>query len=87
MPDASLLMMQVLGLGVLFVVLAVGGYVAVRIFRRRLGKSEPTETFTLQDLRALRSQGQLSDAEYERLRTMLVGQARKSPNTPRTSNP
>lgn len=78
MPDASPLMMQVLGLGFLLVLLVVGGYVAVRVVRRRLGSTEQLDTFTLQDLRELRAQGQLSDAEYERLRVMLIGQTRNS---------
>lgn len=87
MPDASPLMMQVLGLGFLLVLLVVGGYVAVRVVRRRLGSTEQLDTFTLQDLRDLRSQGQLSDAEYERLRVMLIGQTRNSDGPARHSKP
>ncbi len=85
MPDASPLMMQVLGLGFLLVLLVVGGFVAVRIVRRRLGNSAQLDTFTLQDLRELRSQGQLSDAEYERLRVMLIGQTRHSAGPARSN--
>lgn len=74
MPGSTL-MMQVAGMGILLVVLLVAGYIVVRMVRGRLHKEAPLETFTLQDLRDLKAQGQLSDAEYDRLRSMLIGQS------------
>ena len=84
MPGSNL-MMQVAGMGILLVVLVVLGFVVVRIIKRRLQKDAPLDTFTLQDLRNLRAQGQLSDAEYERLRAMLIGQTAKPARPQRTS--
>ena len=59
--------------GAILLALIIGGYILIRVVRARIRATQATETFTLNDLRALRASGQLSDAEYERMRAMLIG--------------
>ncbi len=53
----------------------VSGFVGVFILRRRLRDCTPqasAESFSLQDLRQLHREGQLSDEEFERAKAQMV---------------
>lgn len=73
MKPAGDLQSNVVLLGAILVGLVIGGYVLIRLVRSRIRSNDTSESFTLDDLRALRAAGQLSDAEYERMRAMLIG--------------
>ncbi len=63
-----LLTLVVLGLAVVL-------GVAVLVYRRKYfsQKQERTETFTLDDLRQMRRQGQISEEEFHRMREAVIG--------------
>lgn len=70
------MLMPLLGLGVFIVV----AWILITAVRRRL-KAPPSEssvTFSLHDLRAMRSQGLLTDEEYERARNLAAAPTRQS---------
>lgn len=73
MKSSSDLLSNVVYLGALLVALVIAGFILIRVIRARMHASGDTETFTLDDLRGLRATGQLTDAEYERMRAMLIG--------------
>jgi hypothetical protein len=70
------MLMPLLGLGA-FVVVA---WILITAVRRRLKtpSSESSATFSLHDLRAMRSQGLLTDEEYERARDLAAAPTRQS---------
>ena len=57
------------------VVVAIGGVLALRLRKRILGDDQ-SEGLHLDDIRRLRDRGEISQAEYERLRDQIVGQVR-----------
>lgn len=58
------------------IILVVAGFFVVRYLRRQLrDDSTQREAFTLQDLRAMRDRGDISPAEYETMRAMMLGPA------------
>jgi hypothetical protein len=73
MKDLSRLQSNIVLLGAVLVALVIVGIVLVRMVRARIRGTHATESFTLDDLRKLRAAGELSDAEYERMRAMLIG--------------
>lgn len=56
----------------------VGSLWVARWVRRRYSEPQNVEPFTLQDLRDLRAQGQITGAEFEHLRAGLIGRMRAS---------
>lgn len=70
-----------LWLGVLLVVTLAGGMGIMWLRRRLLAKEAPTAGgFDLHSLRQLRDRGDLSPAEYENLKELVIGQARARPD-------
>jgi hypothetical protein len=73
MKSLSELLSNTAYLGAMLAALVVGGFILIRVIRSRMHNGGDTESFTLNDLRGLRASGQLTDAEYERMRAMLIG--------------
>jgi hypothetical protein len=84
-------MLRVFGWSLVLIVLLVGGFFAIARLRQWMkeddsdvGGDVPATGFTLSDLRQLHKQGKMSDAEFERLKGMILGSARamteKMPN-------
>ena len=85
--DFARILMPLVGLAV-FVVIA---WVLIAAIRKRLRSPAPRQSssFTLEELRTMRSDGLLSEAEYLRARDMLTGNARgkSPPSGPNGDNP
>ncbi|MBI5864090.1 MAG: SHOCT domain-containing protein [Planctomycetes bacterium] len=77
MANLSKLLFQIIYLGVILALLIVVGYVVVRFVRGRMRKETADGTFTLQDLRTMRDRGELSEAEFARMRDALVAHFRR----------
>ncbi|MFH1748193.1 MAG: SHOCT domain-containing protein [Planctomycetota bacterium] len=56
-------------------ILGIGGVSVVMAVRRWSRREEASTAFTLQELREMRAQGEISEAEYATLRDALLGQA------------
>ncbi|RMF70637.1 MAG: SHOCT domain-containing protein [Planctomycetota bacterium] len=54
----------------------VGSLWVARWVRRRYAEPQTAEPFTLQDLRDMHAQGQITGAEFEHLRADLIGRMR-----------
>lgn len=81
-PETLLVWAAVLG-GVIVV-----GVMAARVARRRWLSSEASSPdWTLQDLRALRDRGELTDEEFEKLRAAAIAGAGTSTRGPSASKP
>ena len=65
---------------VLVVVVVVGWFAIVRLRNWMRSGAESSEPFTLEDLRKLHREGQLSDEEFERAKTMMIGSVRRAPS-------
>ena len=50
-------------------------FVVGRLVRRNLSSSNHQPAFTIQDLREMRDAGQISESEYQAMRSAIVGQA------------
>ncbi|HUB24448.1 MAG TPA: hypothetical protein VL992_03385 [Tepidisphaeraceae bacterium] len=59
--------LEVFWICILMIVAGGGGLITARVLRRRLlnPKDEPPGGFSLDDLRKLRNEGKMSDAEYQ----------------------
>lgn len=81
-PSVSLVAQQGAGglwlwLALLGVAIVAGGYLLLTIRRRLLGSDEASSGgMTLEDLRRLHAEGQLSDEEFGRLKEQLIAEAR-----------
>lgn len=51
----------------------LGALLVARMVRRRLGESDSGQPFTLQDLRELRKQGMITEAEFQTMRAAVLG--------------
>lgn len=61
-------------LGVLVLIVLVGGGIAMGLRRRFQGRdADGSVGFTLEDLRAMRARGEISEEEFERARGRMVG--------------
>ena len=70
-----------LGLIVLLAaVLIAVGLIVYTLVHRRLGPSSKAAAFTLMDLRQMKAEGTLSDAEYGRIRSLISAKARSQLN-------
>ncbi len=58
------------------VLLAVVGGIAARVLYFRWQRAREDQPFTLQDLRALRDSGQISESEFRMMREALIGSVR-----------
>jgi hypothetical protein len=78
--DFARILMPLLGLAV-FVVVA---WVLIAAIRKRLRSpaAHPSASFTLEELRTMRSDGLLSEVEYMRARDMLTGGSRQKSQLP-----
>lgn len=63
----------------LVVIVIIGWFAISRIRSWMKDNAEASQPFTLEDLRALHRSGQLSDAEYERAKEMMIGSVRRAP--------
>lgn len=69
--------------GLLFIVTIIGGVIIAQV-ARRLRKPETLDAaFTLHDLRVLKGQGKINEAEYERMKATLLDAFAKT-DTPGT---
>jgi hypothetical protein len=73
MRSLSDIQSNIVYLGAILVAMVIAGFILIRYVRSRMRTSDAAESFTLDDLRQLRASGQLNDAEYERMRAMLIG--------------
>lgn len=74
-PDASRLFSDLLPwLGLLIAMVVIGGIV-LYLIRRSLNRPDgaAAEPFTLEDLRRMRAQGQMTDDEFEKARAAMIG--------------
>ncbi len=59
---------------VLFAVLAgVVGFYLVVVLKRWMNSDPTAENLTLQDLREMRARNDITDAEFERMRALIIG--------------
>lgn len=77
----SVVLLTVLGVGALLLV-----FVA-RAYRKHVGRTPQTQTFTIQDLRELRDAGDITQQEYEAMRAVVIGQATAEPETSDAKDP
>ena len=73
MSRTAELLWYILGVGVLGVGALLIGMVVGRLVRKRLRSDEPTEAFTIQDLREMRTRGVITQQEYESMRAAIIG--------------
>jgi uncharacterized membrane protein len=71
MADALLLAI----LGMLALVAGIGGIYAAMKVRRWAQQQEPSESFTLQDLREMRARNDISEEEFQVLKAEVLGRA------------
>lgn len=72
-------MLPVFGWSLVLICLLVAGFFAVSKLRQWLKEDDvpgPAIGFTLSDLRQLHKQGKMSDEEFERARSLIVGNAK-----------
>lgn len=73
-------MLPVFGWSLVLICLLVGGFFAISKLRQWLKDDDdvpgPTIGFTLSDLRQLHKQGKMSDEEFERAKSLIVGNAK-----------
>jgi hypothetical protein len=82
--NSSESMLPVFGWSLVLIALLVGGFFAIAKLRQWLrsedvdsaARSGPGMGFTLSDLRQLHKQGKMTDAEFERLKGMILGNAK-----------
>jgi hypothetical protein len=76
MRDASDLFFLLGLISIALVVLLIGGYIVMRVYRRGARESGAgSEPFTLQELREMRADGQISEREFESMKAVLIGRA------------
>jgi len=63
----------------LIAIIVVGWFAITGIRRWMRSGDEGAVPFTLDDLRRMRREGQLTDEEYETARAAMIGEARKNP--------
>ena len=72
--------LPVFGWSLVLICLLVGGFFAISKLRQWLRDDDDTPVspigFTLSDLRQLHKQGQMTDEEYERAKSKIVGSAK-----------
>lgn len=62
---------------------AIGGFAVAARLRRWTTTEQPTEAFSMQDLREMRQRGQISDQEFETMRAAILGRRpREAPPPP-----
>lgn len=73
--DGSQLFTQVLPWLIVLMVGVIVGGVAIMLVRRQFnsGSRKPAGGFTLQDLRDLHARGELTDEEFQRAKTLMIG--------------
>jgi hypothetical protein len=75
-------MLPVFGWSLVLIALLVGGFFGIARLRQWLKSDDadaspgPGGGFTLSDLRQLHKQGKMTDAEFERLKGMILGNAK-----------
>lgn len=78
MPDLTPLFMWI---GIAVVILVIAGVALMFLRRRVLGLTDQTsEVGLMDDLRAMRDRGEISDEEYRSIRNTMVQRARESIN-------
>lgn len=87
MSRTAELLWYILGVGVLGVGALLIGMVAGRVVRKRLRSDEPTEAFTIQDLREMRTRGVITQQEYESMRAAIIGNLTGGPGSESPSPP
>lgn len=70
------------GLLLILALAMFAGLFVARALRSRFGGTEASAPFTLQDLREMRSAGQITQEEYDTMRAGLLGQMGR-PSAPR----
>ena len=75
--DSAIEPAKMLWMSVVFVLVLVGGFVAVLMVRKKLFSTDSSQrkmnsAFTLEQIRQMRSQGRISDSEYENLRETII---------------
>jgi uncharacterized membrane protein len=79
MAPSFALFQSIAGAAVALVVIVVVGWFAVARIRRWMRDDSTTEAaFTLEDLRRLRREGQLTEEEFETARAAMIGAVRKA---------
>lgn len=58
--------------------LVVAAIIVILRLRRSIFQESESRGFTLQDIRELKAKGQISDEEYERARTVIIGSTTSS---------
>ncbi len=80
---AAVSLTDYLQLGVILLLAAIAAAVALRAagaVKRRLMRDPDVATFTLQDLREMRAQQQISEQEFNVLRAEILRRAREKPD-------
>lgn len=72
-------------LGLLLVVVLIGGLVIVWVRRYMRGEQKSADGFSLEDLRQMHRRGEMSDEEFARAKSAILGRARDANRTERES--
>ena len=73
MPRSAELLWYILGIGVIGVGTLLLGILAGRLVKKRLRSDQPTEPFTIQDLREMREREEITPQEYQAMRAAIIG--------------
>ena len=88
MPRTTELLWYILGIGVIGVGTLLLGILAGRLVRKRLRSDQPTEPFTIQDLREMREREEITPQEYQAMRAAIIGRLKAAPRSePRKPRP
>lgn len=70
------LSVRILWLGGVLVAMIIVGALLIAYVRRQVRASGASESFTLGDLREMRRKGEITEREFENMRTAIVGDLR-----------
>jgi hypothetical protein len=75
MSQASQLLWYILWVSVIGVSAVLIAVIVARLLAKRLGRQTRTQAFTIQDLRQMRSRGEITEQEYQAMRTTVIEHA------------
>src|ERR1043165_6860197 len=81
---------QILFWGFIIMGIAIVGFVAIMIFRRRMMAAEEGEQhpgFSLAELRAMRDRGEITSEEYEQTKARVIAKVKANLNKPSKKKP
>jgi hypothetical protein len=80
MPETTRLLWYILIIGVVGVGALLSGILAARLVKRWLHGAPPGEPFTVQDLREMHQRGEITEQEYQAMRTKIISRLAIAPS-------